>query len=524
MIQWQLSLIPHSLIPYGILRLMRWPRVLAVLVSVAFLVTPAYAQNNSEILLDLVGYTEQIVESVDGIQDLVISIMEEIRNMAVVLVSVLSNQDVMISGQQNNTERLDEILDDTGKISDAMSGHGIILSEQQNRTGQILDTLNHIKLAQSQQNDTIISSVQESLNGSILQNAADNTETLRDMQEMLNRHDAYIQLILAKLESIESEVSQLGINYTGEVAAPPTTDSDRLYAGNEITTVYAYDYRRSGAQVEDEHRYYDVNLRFDCTRNVYLDQISVAVSDIAEPVVFNDDAPDQVNYIHVPYISRYVLSSAFDTGTRYVEYHQDVDLGGNMLKRGQSLLIETRIWDDAILHDGKSTYLVGGSTALDKRPVYVVDVDWRSEHSSTRCEIDIRGARTISGLDEVETVHYIATFTDDSNVLTPFDDTITCTMPYQISNIMTRVSDPNWGTAHTALSLSTYTLDGNKEDTPDTIHSFNADGTLSSYSGIFPLALQDTRIAGSILGDDLLVSVSINTFKGGSCSRADDTS
>lgn len=515
-----ISLILHSLIPYSKLRVMKWLLVLAVLVSVTFTAAPAYAQNNSERLQELADYTEQLAESVSGIGNLLVSIGEEIQNVAMALVTVLSNQDILISGQQNNTERLDDILDHTGGLSDMLSGQGNMLSDQQNRTGQMSDVLNLIKAVQSQQNDTI-SSVQESLDGSIRQNVEDNTETLMEIREMLERHDAYIQLIVTQLDSIESQVALLGFNGTSEVAAPPTTDSARLYAGKETTTVYAYDYKRAGAQIEGDSAYYDLNLRFVCTRDVYLDQISAEINDAAEPVVFSDRAPTQVNYVHVPYISKYILSSAFDTGTRYVEYHQDVDLGGNILKRGQSLLIETRLWDDTISLDGESTGLVGDSTVFDKRPVYTVDIDWRSQHSNARCEVDIRSSRTLPGLDEVETVHYIATLEDDANVLVPFDDTVTCTLPYQISNILTRVNDPNWGDAHSALSLSTYTLDGNNEDKPDTVHSFNADGTLSSYTGAFPFAVHDTRIAGNILGDNLLVSVTINTFKGGSCSLDD---
>ena len=502
---------------------MKWPLVLAALLSVTVLVAPAYAQNNSERLQELTDYTEQLGESVSGISNLLASIGDEIQNMAMTLVAVLSNQNIMISGQQNNTERLDDILDSTAGLSDMLSDQSSMLSDQQNRTGQMSDVLDSIQAAQSQQNDTI-SSVQESLDGSIRQSVEENAETLREIQEILDRHDAYIQLIVAQLDSIESQVALRGFNGTSEVAEPPTTDSARLYAGKETTTVYAYDYKRAGTQLQDEDAYYDLNLRFVCTRDVYLDQISVVINDAAEPAVFSDRAPTQVNYVHVPYISKYILSSAFDTGTRYVEYHQDVDLGGNVLKRGQSLLMETRLWDDTILLDGKSTDLVGDSTVFDKRPVYTVDIDWRSQHSNARCEVDIRSSRTIAGLDEVKTVHYIATLQDDTNVLVGFDDTITCTLPYQISNILTRVNDPNWGNAHNALSLSTYTLDGHNEDAPDTVHSFNADGTLSSYTGIFPLALHDTRIAGNILGDNLLVSVTINTFKGGSCSTGDDSS
>lgn len=502
---------------------MKWLLVLAVLVSVTLVATPAYAQNNSERLQELTDYTEQLAESVSGIGNLLVSIGEEIQNVAMALATVLSNQDTIISGQQNSTERLDDILNNTGGLSDMLSSHGSMLSDQQNRVGQMSDVLDSIKTVQSQQNDTI-SSVQESLDGSIRQNVEENTETLMEIQEILDRHDAYIQLIVAQLDSIESQVTLLGFNGTSEVAAPPTTDSARLYTGKETTTVYAYDYKRAGAQLEGDSTYHELNLRFVCTRDVYVDQISVMISDDAEPVVFSDRAPTQVNYIHVPYISKYVLSSAFDTGTRYVEYHQDVDLGGNILKRGQSLLMETRLWDGITSLDGESTDLVGDSTVFDKRPVYTVDIDWRSQHSNARCEVDIRSSRTISGLDDVKTVHYIATLQGGASVLIPFDNTITCTLPYQISNILTRVNDPNWGDAHNALSLSTYTLDGNNEDTPDTVHSFNADGTLSSYTGIFPFAVHDTRIAGNILGDNLLVSVTINTFKGGTCSMDDASS
>lgn len=500
---------------------MRW--TLAALVLMAVVIMPAYAQNNSERLQELTDYTEQLAESVSGIGNLLASIGEEIQNMAMTLVTILSNQDIIISGQQNNTERLDDILDDTEGLSDILSEQGDMLSNQQNRTGQMSDVLDSIKAVQSQQNHTI-SSIQGSLNDSIRQNVEDNTKTLMEIQEMLDRHDAYIQLIVTQLDSIESRVGLLGFNGTVEIISPPTTDSVRLHTGKETATVYAYDYKRAGSQLEGDNTYYDLNLRLVCTRDVYLDQISVMVNDNAKPVVFNDRAPSQINYVHVPYISKYVLSSAFDTGTRYVEYHQDVNLGGNILKRGQSVLIETRLWDDTVLLNGERVSLVGDSTVLDKRPVYVVDIDWRSEHGSARCEVDIRGARTIAGLDEVETVHYIATLKDDASVLIPFNNTITCTMPYQISNIQTRVSDPNWGDANSVLSLSTYTLDGHNEDTPDTVHSFNADGTLSTYTGTFPLALYDTRIEGNILGDDLLVSVTINTFKGGSCMRGDATS
>lgn len=549
--------------------------LLSLVVITGAVTTDAFAQSNTERLADIDDNTDAIKSMVESLEAAVDSLADSVASILDMLTSMDGKLDNVGTSVTSVSSAVTDLSTKTSGIETSVSGMSTTLTDVQGKVDSINSAITSFSDVQTSimlltaKVDNLGTSLTD--NG-VASNVAANTEAINTLSAQVIANDASIRDALNNIQSSLSTIeASLGV-VSEKVDRPvtTTTTADGTYIETDTDKkVTTYDFARLGKEVKDgAFTYYDLNLSFTCTEDVRLRSAEViqAVSDTSQyldrgatydegdaPVTSIPTAnypyggsvtdPDRgVNYVKVEgtnlYNNWYYLNR-IDTQ----EYNNDEAFNTRLLRAGDSLPFEARIYDgvfvmanktstattfdadadrtggtinvaggdanlgqilevpavgtDAEINtvyravaDGATTDLVIHADFRDTlikkdrkmaQDLYTIQVDWVSIKSGTQCSLNFGTGGSAIGFSNSISEIFTVNILDDKATLKKFDTTLDCAgNPVRITEVKaTPVGE--WSDDFATLANLYLTIqDGVNDDKPDVHYRYVADGTVTA--------------------------------------------
>ena len=482
-----------------------------LVVGAATITGNAYAQSNTDRLIAIDEATEDILEAVTGIPDLLGSLQDSITELMEAVTGISSGMAGLSSNMTTLRTEMTGIYSEMDDLS-ASSAAGTLRIES--AISKIEPNLVGIAGAVEENRNTLesLSSIMASMNANIegiesSLGAEDDdgglAQSIEFLTSTINRNELSVS---DRLDRIESNLADLSAKL--DTPTQPVVTESR--PGSKTFEVTSYTYRSQG----DERTIfgqsiYDLDFTFSCDKPVSIDEVS---TDLSERVtwIITDATPDSrtdANYLKVQGRELYHSSFAFSASS-YQVYNRAVDFNYDSLLVGETLRFESQQYDQ------NNKIADAERTANDG---YTITVKYLGDRS-TVCTFSGSGSSgtTPSGraLPHSDTLTLTPTVDTSTAILYPFSVDVTCDdNPVEITDIVATAVG-NWNSGLT--SFAKFEVEMIDSDTSVSI-AFEEDGELGDYD--YPISFsEDIRISGELPGaSEILILVSYNTVSGGSC-------
>ena len=478
-----------------------------LVVGAATITGNAYAQSNTERLQNIDAVTEDILEAVTGIPDLLGSMQDSLTELMEAVTNISSGITGLSSNMTTIRSEVSEIYSEIGDISTSSAGiesaisnieptlSGIAGAVENNRN--TLESLSSIMASMNTNIESIESSLEaEDDDGGLAQSIEFLTSTI-------NRNELSVS---DRLDRIESTLADLAASLESP-AQPTVTESRPGSASFEVTS---YTYRSQGDErTVFNHSIYDLEFTFSCDKPVSIDEVRTDLTTRVSWII-PDTSPNSgtdKNYLTVDGRELYHSSFAFSP-TQFQVYNRAVDFNYDSLLVGEALRFESQQYDqnDKIADADRN--------ASDG---YTITVDYLGDRT-TVCTFSGSGsssATTGSGvLTNSDTLTLTPEVDTSASILFPFSVDVTCDdNPVEITDIAATAVG-GWNSGLTGFAKFEVTM----IDSDTTVRiAFEDDGELGSHD--YPISFsEDIRISGELPGaTEILILVSYNTVSGGSC-------
>lgn len=524
--------------------------LLSLLVITGAVTIDAYAQTNSQRIATIDDNTDAIKTVVDAINDMVSGMSDAIGAISS---SIAGLESTMLSVDASVKEVNDSVTSmstDITTIKSSITGFG--------------DVMLSISVLSEK-----ISGVEDrltSIESSIVNQGSD--VAVQSLSDQVSRMVQQIDAVNAQLAAISEELGVIKTSTTTTSTPSPTG----YFEGKTTKSITNYDYKQHGKKFTVNNKdYYDLDMTFTCTADVFLDTADMTESQGASTQYLSrlPDSPThesitplkdlkEVNSITVD--GRTLYSSSFNiAGSNYVELDVRETFDNRRLVASNGLKFETRIYDgDFINTTGDNNIMVGllitptegfatfhhaGGSGLNtltetvanhtliagamKNPrngdateieLYTVEVTWNTFNAAT-CSIGIGGSTAI-GADTPYSLTFSAEVSG-TGLLKEYEKILDCGgNPLEITTITAASSDS--GNLANFGNLELTLLDGNNDGTADVVFEFDSDWALSEHDDsprILPLTVSghDVQISGNFPGDGLILQINYNSVPNANC-------
>lgn len=490
--------------------------LLTILVAGAVTITGnAYAQSNTDRLKAIDGATEDILEAVTGIPELLGSLQDSITDLVETVTALSSDVTGLSSNMTTINSNMAGIYSEINDLSASSASSSLRI---ESAISTIEPTLLGIAAGVENNRSTLesLSSIMASMNANIesiessLGAEEDDGGLARSIEFLtstINRNELNVS---DRLDRIEATLA--GLSTKLDSPTQPTVSSGRLSPGSETYEVTSYTYQSQGdKRTVFGQDIYDLEFTFSCDKPVTIDTVS---TDLTQRVswIITDPTPDSrtnENYLEVDNRNLYNSRFAFSAGS-YQVYNIPVEFNYESLLVGDALVFESQ------QYDSNSKIANADRTVSDG---YTITVEYLGDRS-TVCSFSGSGGSGGSGtttgtLSNSQTLTLTPTVDTSTRILHPFEVEVTCDNdPVEITDIAaTAVGDWNSGLTNFAkfeLEIGSETVSIDFED----------DGELGDYD--YPISFsEDITISGELPGaTEILILVSYNTVSDGSCEES----
>ena len=538
--------------------------VLLSLMAVAGLaVTDAFAQSNTERLESIDDATQDILEDTEGVpgaleslSEAVSAIQASLSDMATSLASLMSAitgvQDAVNGVSSTVTDMSTSVYNTESSVNRVETAVGGVSTEVGAISSKIMDM--DAMLQSVAGLDARLAGIEGSIMSleSAMQSSGgddDIADTLSVLASTTLSNNAQLPEALQRLANVEAGLESLGADVKG-IASAPSQPGNVLLEGETEKNINSYDYKNYGdANTDTQGRYYELDLTFSCSTDVFLDRVSLIHDGGAalnstyttSRVTYDSDSNPITGYTEYFGLSRATDATdknndnfitvdnrdLFDTQFRFTSggatmiYDRPVVFNNKPLEAGEILKFKSQVYDrnTDVMYDrnGKvsalltNTKMVADSSRTQSLPFFEMDVEWLTYESGTTCSIGFGSSGAVSpGLTDTSTLTYGVT-TDPAHKdrsLKNFDNTISCGgEPIEITAITVDTAD-DWGLANfVKVNLKYGTTEHKLAFDPD------ASDAVITNDDFLPIYLgnDELTISGSIPLDNLLIGLTYNS-------------